>query len=305
MIRSQRLAAVLSALAMSAVLAGCAADDTSAPDDAPGVVNQAARALLPEDVLASNVLKVGTPFGVPPSIYFDEDGELIGAGYEIVNAVGDALGVQMEWHEAQFSGIVTGVQSGNFDLSAGVISDTPARQEQLDFVDWLRSENALLVLKDNPAGITGLASACGHSVGVLAGGQQLALVEAASAECTAAGEASIDIREYPGTSDAQVQVQSGRLDAFVGPSVSFLYMINETDGGELFSIADERYPENPAGFAYAKNRPGLGEAIQLALRGIVEDGTYLEILNRYGVGELALSPEQVLINGAGTDAFAQ
>jgi len=308
--RTRTLGVLALSTAALVALAGCTAGDTTdtetsstATESETVEADAALRALLPKEILDAGVLTVSTPLNNAPMIFVDEDGEPTGAAFDIGQAIGEVLGVEVEFSELAFAGVIPGLQASSFDLSMGVIGDTPERQELLDFVDLLTNDSALLVQSGNPDDVTDLASLCGKTVGTLAGALQIALVTEASDACEAEGEDPITVNEYSSGPDGQAQLASGRITAFMGPYVSVAYTAKTAGDGETFEVAEGLYPSNPWAIAMTKDRGTLAEAVQGALAELVENGVYVQILEQYDIEGAALSADQVLINGAGTAAF--
>lgn len=304
----QRLAAAAVCTAtLSLLLAACAVGPEPAAPQPPtaGVQIQpdnALRALLPDDLRAAGKVVVGTMFGVPPSIFVDDGGNLTGISHEIGNAIGATLGVEFTWEEVAFPGIVAGIQSGRFDLSMGAIADSPERQQILDIVDLMGNRVVFLVQRGNPKGIGGLDSICGATIGILTGSIHVQVLREASAQHC--GGNDVTVKEYASNSDAQTQVAAGRIDALRGPELVLNHTEQTAGGGNTFDLAPDGLYDNPFGIAIAKGRGTLSEVVRGALAKLVGDGTYDAILTAWGAPKSAfLAPEQVVVNGAGTAAF--
>lgn len=293
------------AVAGSVLLTGCGGS-TDATDDASAAsvgVREDLRAMLPEEIRESGVISVATPLNNPPAVMADASGHATGIVADVADGMGEILGVEFEFTESAFSGVIPGLQSGKFDTSMGVIGDTPERQELLDFVDLMVNRSVLLVQKGNPEGITDLETSCGKTIGVLAGSLQIPKVEDASDACVKAGKSAIQINEYASTPDGQAQVASGRTAAYMAPYLVLNHTAKTAGGGETFELASASYPENPWAIGMGKGRGQLAESLQGALLAMVEDGSYAAILDKYESPDAALTVDQVLVNGAGTGAF--
>lgn len=285
-------------------------DDTAAatsnattPADSEPNGSEDLASLLPEDVRESGEIVVGTPMGIPPGVGRNDDGTPFGIAPDVGEAMGELLEVEFVWEEVEFPGVIPGLQSGRYDISMGVIGDTPERQEVLDFVDLMVNESVLMVVKEDEGSITGLEDLCGGTVGVLAGSLQIQKVEQGSEDCQAAGEDPIEVSEYQDTNDGYPQLQSGRLDAFMSPYLVLSQVVAEVGDGDTFALADARYPDHPWAIGINKGRDELTEALHAALEELVADGTYEQILEEWNAADAALAPDQVMINGAGTPAF--
>ena len=267
-------------------------------------VNAAIRALLPKKFQDGGVVVVGTPQNNAPVINKDAaSGRLEGIAPEVATALGQLLGVKFDFQDVQFPGVIPGLQSHKFDVSMGFLADTKKRQEVLTFVDLLVNKSGFIVKKGNPTGFTDLPEACGHKLGGLQGGQQVARMQAADTACRSAGKPGVEVKQYASPSDALAQVQSGVIDGYMGPKLALQDTAETAGGGNVFAVLSPAYPDNPFGIATAKDNGGLDQAILAAMKEIKTNGAYDRILTRYGAGEYALRPDQVVINGAGTSAF--
>lgn len=122
-----KLTAILP-LAMSAVFLTACTQDTPAeqvkakPD---------ANAPLIERINNGGTLVVGTEGTYPPFTYRDESGKLTGYDVEVVRAIAKKLGVQVEFKEMAWQGLLLGLDAKRFDVVANQVAlTTPERQAQ-------------------------------------------------------------------------------------------------------------------------------------------------------------------------------
>lgn len=296
--------AVAVAVVSATFLSSCSDPSADATNNSSEVVeDENLASLLPERIQEAGVMTIAAGYTHPPVIFSTDSGQPTGIMYDLGESIAKKLGVDTEWKEVAFAGIIPGVQTGKFDISMGILADTPERQEILDFVDVLSSDATLLVKQGNPSNMTTVAEGCGKSIGALSGATFLLTVADASRDCVAAGEPEITIKEYADFPAGQAQLLSGRLDAYISPAVVMKRVADVADGGQLFDVTDERIPNDPFAVTLRKGDGDMAEAIHGALHALVEDGTYEEILEKYDAAEFALTPEQIAINGAGTDVF--
>src|SRR5699024_10594823 len=86
-------------------LTGCTNTDGATETDKPAegggtsevTVDEAAVALLPAEVKDSGELRIGTDAEYPPNEYKDADGNPVGWGVELADAVSDKLGLKPKW----------------------------------------------------------------------------------------------------------------------------------------------------------------------------------------------------------------
>lgn len=296
---------MIPALALAAIaalaLAGCSGTSEPAQESTSAAapvltVDEAARALLPSDIQNSGVITVGSPYSLKPSIFTDDEGNPAGISVDMGDALGEILGVDIEWQEA--ADPVTALQAGTIDMSMGYLSDSPAREKALTMVPQFLNMTTLLV----PVGskVTDIASMCGMTLAVVAGSQQQATATAINTEDCAYDP--IVITEFSGAKDALTQVQSGRANAFAAPRMILEGVV--ASASDTFAVTDANYDDYPFGMGFAKDSTGLADAIAAALLVLVESGTYQDILDEWDAGDIALTADQVGVNIGSSDAFA-
>lgn len=289
---------VLPALAAAAALAltGCTntEGDTTASVDASGIQPDAAAvALLPEEVKESGVLVMGTDAEYPPNEYKDASGKPVGWGIELAEAIAAKLGLTPEWEILPFDSILPRIEEEALQVGASSFTDNLERQKTVDFVNYLNagSQWAAPVGSDvDPE------NACGLTVAVQAGTiQHTDELPARNDECVAAGKEAITILPFDGQPEVTNAVVNGQADAFSADSPVTGAAVTELEGelelvGDLFDAA-------PYGFATLKGSD-MTMAVQAALQSLIDDGTYLEILEAAGIAPGAV--ESATIN-AGTE----
>ncbi|QAB16585.1 ABC transporter substrate-binding protein [Leucobacter muris] len=258
--------------------------------------DEAAVALLPDDIKDSGELVLGTDASYPPNEYKDSSGEIVGWGVDLASAVAAKLGLEPVWEEASFDTIIPSIQGGKMNMGSSSFTDNAERQKTVDFVNFY--EAGVLWAAPLGAGIDP-NDACGHKVAVQSGTfQHTDELPAKSAECEAAGKPAIEIMPFEGQAEATNAVVLGQAEAFSADSpVTLAAIAAQSDkigpSGETFDVA-------PYGYALAKNADDpstpsdLTQAVQAALQSLIDDGTYLEILTKAGVEDGAI--EEATIN---------
>jgi polar amino acid transport system substrate-binding protein len=294
-----RLVAVPAAFAAAALLlTGCVdnsstggTDSTPAPE-ASIAVDDAAVALLPDDVAESGALIVGIDPTYPPNEFKDADGNPTGWGAELAEAVAAKLGLEVEFSVAKFDNIIPSVKGGKADIGVSSFTDTVEREEQVDFVNYYEAGIMWASAKGNEVDPD---NACGLKVAVQATTyEDTDEVPAKSDACVAAGKDPIEKVPFDTQDAATNAVALGQADALSADSPVTLYAIQQT--GDKLQAAGESFDVAPYGIAVGKDR-GLTEAIQAALQSLVDDGTYGDILDEWGVADGGI--EEITINAAG------
>lgn len=315
--RLRRSALAAAALAVTGVLiAGCASAAGTEPstdgDSAEAVtilgvevaVDEDARALLPDDIADAGAVTAATDAPYAPFEMFVEEGseELTGVDILLGEAIGAKLGIDVEFAQQGFDGIIPALQAGNFDLTISAMTSSVERMDVLTFVDYSASGTGILTRAGNPDDIETYLDLCGKNVAVQSATSQVELVnDVWQAECEAEGLEPIALSEFPSDSDAQLAITAGKAAASLLTKPSAGYVAKTTNDGDTFMVVED--PTAPNGYDATLNGIGVlkeneqfAEAIQAALQSLMDDGTYEAILAEFGVEGIGI--DEATINGA-------
>lgn len=261
----------------------------------PGVVrNETLAAGLPASVRSAGVLKVATDL-TPPISFHGADGGLVGIDADLATALGVILGVEVQMTDVGAgAAIVPAILSKRFDVSISGINDDPELEKQVDVIDYMYDATPIMTIQGNPLGIASMADLCGRRVAVPVGTFQNRMVEAASAKC----ETPIEILSLPKMPDVLQAVRTGRADATVnGYATSVYTTANQVGNGKgLQALPDIRLAVGYLGMLTAKDTPELRDTLVAALEQMVAAGGYKAIMEKWGLGPLAV--EAVKVNDA-------
>jgi polar amino acid transport system substrate-binding protein len=262
---------------------GGAASDVSKDD--------AAAALVPDDIAKTGKLLIGTDPTYAPNEFKTESGEPQGWGIEIAAGIAAKLGLTPEYQVSKFDNIIPSITGGKVDIGESSFTDTVEREKQVDFVNYYTAgiQWASAAGKDVDPN-----NACGLKVAVQATTyEDTDEVPAKSEACVAAGKPAIEKLQFDTQDAATNAVALGQADALSADSPVTLYAIAQTKGklqpaGETFDVA-------PYGIAVKKGSE-LTKAVQAALQSMVDDGSYGDILEAWGVADGGV--DEITINAA-------
>ncbi|MDR2566769.1 MAG: ABC transporter substrate-binding protein [Bifidobacteriaceae bacterium] len=300
--RALRAVALLAGVAAAATMTACAdpvSESPSGPASAPASsaaggspastgVNQEARALLPEEFLNGEPIKVGTEAFYPPYDYLAEDGQtIIGLDVDLFDEVAKALGVEYTLENAAFDSLLPGIDTGRYDVIVAALTDNANRQANYDMVDYFLTGQSIVVAAGNPEGVKGEADLCGKAVSVLTASAQETILQEFNADLCA--DSPIDILPQATDDDAYMQLQTGRVAATLSQDPVARDRVAKVGGGSELELANaEPFQTKPLGYALAKDSTQLRDALQVALQGLLDDGTYATVLEKHGLGASAI-----------------
>jgi polar amino acid transport system substrate-binding protein len=267
------------------LLAGCSIQpNSSATVDSDINVDAAAAALLPEEIATGGVLSFGVGTDYPPNETVDEDGNPAGWGIELAKAIAARLGLEAKLEVAEFDKIIPSVVAGAYHLGEYSFTDNLERQKQVDFINYY---NAGIQWVSAAGKEVDPDNACGLTVAVYATSyQDTDEIPARSAKCTEAGKPAINVLRFDGQAAATNAVALGQADATSADSPIAFAAIAASEG--KLQAAGQSFDVAPYGLPIAKNS-ALTPAVQAALQSLIDDGTYLAILKKYGVESGAIS----------------
>jgi polar amino acid transport system substrate-binding protein len=162
---------------------------------------------------ATKQLTVGTSGDFPPIEYADaSSGAIKGFNPTMLSAVLPKAAYSYKYSSMQFSGLISGIQSGRIDV-VGLLYVTAEREKVIDFVPFLHSALAVLVRAGDASTINGATALCGKHLGTLQGSpSETTLAESMDAQCKAAGKASITTGQFPSFVQEVTDLGNSRLD---------------------------------------------------------------------------------------------
>jgi len=287
--RSAGLLALVAGLAL--LLAACGGNEKT-PSGSGGGLTDLGKT-LPASIQQSGVLKVGSDIEYPPVEFFKEGTtEVQGFDYDLAQAMAQKLGIKVTFiNDTDFAGILSAMQAGRFDIVMSAMNDTPERRAKaVDFIDYFNVNTGILVAKANPKGITKLDDLCGTTVSVQKGTvQEDPVLTEQQKTCTGAGKAKINVLAFEKDSDAVLQVQNGRAAAVLEDLPVSAYNAKTVGGGNAFVVAGSTdIGAGKYGIAVPKNNTQLRDALQQALKAVIADGAYDQLLQKWGIQAGAL-----------------
>lgn len=96
---------------------------------------------------AAGKLVFGTAADYPPFEFYNSNFELDGFDIALARAIGAALGVEVEFRDYAFDGLLNAVVLGQVDAAIGAISVTPERKQLVDFTNLYYIGNSVALAR--------------------------------------------------------------------------------------------------------------------------------------------------------------
>ncbi len=204
----------------------------------------------------------------PPFNFFNEQNKLTGFDVEIGEEIAKRISVDPAPIATEWDGLIAGLKASKFDMILGSMAITDERSEMVNFsTPYYRSGAQIIVPADSS--ISGGTDLKGKTVGVVLG----------TTFETKARELGATVKTYKGDPDAFNDMANGRLDAVITDKIVGLNAIKENNYPYKL-VGDLLYTEK-MGIAIRKESPKLLEAVDNALKEMMDDGTYKKISEKY------------------------
>jgi len=294
-------AGLLGALALSACGddsgsggdSGAAAESSASAGAALPSVSQddALSALVPQSIASDGTIVVGTDSTYAPSEFLAEDGKTIeGFDVDLFTLVAQKLGLKAQFQTAGFDSIIAGVGSGKYEAGVSSFAINPERLQAANMVSYYSAGTQWATKKGSPEKVDP-ESACGLKIAVQTGTVQVDDVTARSQKCEADGKKAITIDQYDGQDQATAAVVSGKDVAVLADSPVMAYAVKQTKG--QLELLGDIYDSAPYGYVTAKDQTQFAQALQGAVKSLIDDGSYEKVLNNWGVQDGAITDPAV------------
>ncbi len=218
----------------------------------------------------TNILRVATAPASPPFSFQGQDGKIQGFDIDLINAIGQKAGLEIQFQFVRFERIIPLVAAGKVDVAISAITITAKRLQTIDFSQpYFKSGLAIAIRKDNTQ-ITEAKSLEGKIIGVRIG---------TTAADRAAQIPNAQLSFFDFGSFQLQELYNGTVDAVIRDAPILQYLL--TQGGfNQIKILKELLSEDYYGIALPKNSPKL-PAVNDALKALINKGSYAQIYQKW------------------------
>lgn len=230
-----------------------------------------------------------SPGGPPLNTYATDARTVVGADPDIASAIADSLGLELELIPIAWADWPLGLASGKYDAVISNVGVTEERKEKFDFSTYRQGLHGFFVKADSPVTeIREPKDAAGLSVTVGAGTNQERILLEWSKQNEAAGLEPIDLQYHDDEAARLVALRSGRVDVIVQPHAQLVFIAARDKDIKRVGTLSAGWPERSDVAITTRKGSGLADALTVATNGLIADGTYAKILDRWQLAEEAL-----------------
>lgn len=225
-----------------------------------------------DEIKEKGKIVIATSGDNPPTVFPDENNELVGIDVDWAQIIADELGVDIEWKRVDFKGIIPGITSGNFDLGMSGILVTEERKKSVDFSEHYALDEAVAIFPEDVSDIKSPKDIKNKIVGVVTGSSN--------------GEAPVqeiggykELIQYPGVAQALADLQNGRVDLVVTGKVAGAHWLKTE--GKGFKMSEEGIAGTGLAAVTSKENKELLDEINKAILKAKDEGKYDEIAQKW------------------------
>ena len=215
----------------------------------------------------------------PPFDTTNEDGELDGFDYDMLNAIAEDQGFTVEWSSIGFDGLIPALQSETVDIVASGMWANDERKETVDFSDTYYDSGLVLAVKKDNNTIKSIEDLTPDmKIAAQIGTSSADLVQKLAKE----GKIK-EAKIYDKVNDAVMDVKNGTVSALINDKpVTLEYIAQQPDS---IKVVGETLNKEQYGMAVKKGNTELAEKLNAGLANIQENGTFDKLLEKWNLAE--------------------
>lgn len=241
-----------------------------------------AHAELMDDVSDRNELRIAIEANTPPFNFRDTSEQLSGFEVELGQLLAKELDVGADFVVVKSDELLSGVESGKYDIALNQVAVTPELEERLDFSEPYSYTSAqLIVRQEEKRPLRNLEAFKGHSLGVVQGSSFAEQAQKVD---------GVDLRSYQDPVQPIKEVANDQIDGAISDRLLVPYAIRQsnlpvTEGATFGPVLKLAIP-------FQKGNPAFQSAVDNALKRIRADG-HLSALSKKWFGvDASEAPKQ-------------
>lgn len=203
----------------------------------------------------------------------DEKGEFVGFDIDLIKAVAEAEGLEIELKSLGFDGLIPALQTGQVDIAISGMSIKPERMEKVDFSTPYYDAGLGIVVQQGNNDISKFEDLAGKKLAAQIG------TTGSSKANEAAEELKATVKNFNTNDLVFMELMNGAADAVITDLPVAKDFINKKGAGKVKIVAE--FDGESYGIAVAKGNTELLEKINSGLQKVKENGQYAEIYKKW------------------------
>ena len=255
------------------------------------------------DIRSAGVLRIGCEATYPP-FTFRDGGEIVGYDVDLAAVMCESLGVEPEFIDTQWSGVIPALYAGRFDIIMSSMSYRKERLEKVAFsipyaeasqgllirADVLRVREGVVARADDVEAIKSVSDLSGKVLGVKLGSPGEMMKPALEEEIAAAAGAGFsEVKIYDDHPAAYLALSQGSVDGVLNTLPTLGQVMKDRPGA--YALVRPVGQQNWAGIAARKEDTEIVEWLDSELSRLKENGEIYALQEKWFGFEMDLADD--------------
>ena len=248
-----------------------AAAETSVKDEAPAAEAGSTTEAAATDftTVEDGKLHMATNATFPPYESIADDGSFEGIDVDIAGKIAEKLGLELVVDDMEFGSIITSVQTGKEDIAMAGLTVTDERKQNVDFTDSYATGVQVVIVPED-SDIKTIDDLQGKLIGCQ---------ESTTGYLYTTDDYGEDmVTAFPSGTSAVQALLTGKIDCVVIDKQPAEAYVAQNEG---LKILDTEYVTENYAIGVSKDNTALRDAVNNALKELIDDGTVQSILDQY------------------------
>lgn len=247
-----------------------AATEASVKDETPAVeAGSTAETAADFTTVEDGKLHMATNATFPPYESIADDGTFEGIDVDIAGKIAEKLGLELVVDDMEFGSIITSVQTGKEDIALAGLTVTDERKQNVDFTDSYATGVQVVIVPED-SDIKSIDDLQGKLIGCQ---------ESTTGYAYCSDDYGEDmVTAFPSGTNAVQALLTGKIDAVVIDKQPAEAYVAQNEG---LKILDTEYVTENYAIGVSKDNTALRDAVNNALKELIDDGTVQAILDQY------------------------
>lgn len=220
-------------------------------------------------------LIVGTEATFPP-FEMVKDGDYTGFDIDIIRAIGENQGFEVEVKNLGFDALIPAAESGNIDCAIAAITIDEKRAKVVDFTEPYFDAGLIIAVKKETTGISNTKDLEGKRIAA-----QVGTTGANVCQEIKAKDPSTQVKIFESVGEAFMELQKGGIDAVVNDHPVTADYIKTTGKDNVVMVGEVFSADSQYGIAVKKGNSGLLDKLNKGLDELKENGEYDQIYKKW------------------------
>jgi len=272
----KKIASAVMAGVMALSLAACGGSNTGSSSSAASQTSTASGTEAAYTVIEDGKLHMATNAAFPPYEMTKDDGGFEGIDVEIATAIAEKLGLELVVDNMDFSSVITAVQGGKADIAMAGLTVTEERKQNLDFTESYATSKQVIITNRDSSNVQTVDDLEGAMIGCQEGTTGYIYC---SDDVENGGYGADHVIGYETGALAVQALVEGKVDCVVIDSEPAKQYVAANE--DQLHILDTEFVEEEYAIGVSKDNPGLTEAVNNALKELIDSGKVQEIVDSY------------------------